>query len=46
MISYLAANTGSSIEELKDLPFHEFQDYRAAIIKQKQEEYDALVGEE
>ena len=45
MISFLTANTGSSIEELKGLPFHEFMDYKATIEHFKEREMAALTGD-
>lgn len=46
MISYLIVNTGSSIEEIKNLPFHEFMDYRTSVDRIKQQEYRAIVGDD
>lgn len=46
MISFLTANTGASIEEIKALPFHEFMDYANAVDKIKQQEAKAILGDD
>lgn len=46
MISYLIANSGSSIEELKRLPFHEFRSYITGVNAIKQQEYKDIVGDD
>ena len=45
MISFLIANSGSSIEDIKGLPFHEFIDYVAGVESIKQQEYKNIVGD-